>query len=182
MNESRKLKSISAIVNESAYDSTTHGIPHMFKREHAFLKLFWLVCFVASACACAYTISRSISGYMQHETVSKVETLLEIPTLFPTISICNLNPFTTETAFLSNKMFLSQNNLSNLDAILATSSSSSYVLLRYLLGSNLRNSTYTDEMRKKMGLSLQDMIIDCSYNQAPCSAEDFEWYFDTLYG
>lgn len=178
---SRRLKSISAIVNESAYDSTTHGIPHMFKREHAFLKLFWLVCFVTSACACAYTISKSISSYMQHETVSKVETVLEVPTLFPTISICNLNPFTTEEAFLSNKMFLSQNNISNVDDILATSSSS-YLMLRYLIGSNLRKSTFTDKMRKQMGLNLKEMILDCSYNQAPCSADDFEWYFDTLYG
>lgn len=175
---------VSDILVESARDSTTHGIPHMFKREYACLKFFWLVCFVVSACVCAYVISKSVLNYFEYETVSKVETIFEVPTLFPTVSICNLNAFTTEEAFRFNEAYFDQGNLSNkvFDAYLESSFTLPYAMLRYAVGANLHKSNITDEIRQRMGLSLKDMIVDCTYNQKGCSPDDFEWYFDTLYG
>jgi hypothetical protein len=34
----------------------------------------------------------------------------------------------------------------------------------------------------KLGYSLEEMLISCSYNMAPCNSSDFEWFYDVFYG
>lgn len=177
-----KLKEIFKIVNESACDSTTHSIPHIFKRENVCLKLFWLACFLTSATVCAYTVFNAITNYFHFETVTKVDTILEMPTQFPTVSICNLNPFMKQPGFEFSRAYFHANNVTDINYFLSDTFSNSIVMLRYAIGANLQSSTITDEMRKQIGLNINDMLLLCSYNQNPCFAQEFDWYFDTLYG
>lgn len=115
----RRRREIEEIVFESATSSTTHAIPHIFKRENLFLKLFWIVCLLGATGVCAWMVSLSIIDYFDYETVSKTETVLEIPTTFPTVSFCNINPFVTnyslqfvEDLFVKNGVAKPYENLS----------------------------------------------------------------------
>ena len=36
----------------------------------------------------------------------------------------------------------------------------------------------TDNERRQLGHSLEDILYKCSFNNQPCSAEDFIWKFD----
>jgi hypothetical protein len=40
----------------------------------------------------------------------------------------------------------------------------------------------TDEQRKQLGHSLDDVMYSCTFNNQPCSSEDFIWKFDRFYG
>jgi len=40
----------------------------------------------------------------------------------------------------------------------------------------------TDEQRKQLGHSLNDIMYSCSFNNQPCSSKDFIWKFDRFYG
>jgi hypothetical protein len=112
-NNAKKRAEIKEIIYESALDSTTHAIPHIFKRPNYFVKLFWIVCFLASTAFCAWLIAMSTINFFHYETVTKTETVLEIPTNFPTISICNLNPYLTNYSIEFVKNILTQNGLYN---------------------------------------------------------------------
>lgn len=94
--DTQKLKKLSDIIYESTQSSDTHGIKHIFKREkHVFIKCVWLICILASGSVCAWLMARAVCNYFEYETVSKTETINQIPTLFPTVSICNMNQFST---------------------------------------------------------------------------------------
>lgn len=108
-----KKSEIKEIIYESATDSTAHSIPHMFKRENKGLKLLWFICFLAAFGVCTWMITMSISDYFQFETISKTEIILEIPSKFPTVSICNMNSFVTNYSLQFVQDILTKNGLYN---------------------------------------------------------------------
>lgn len=86
---------IKEIIYNSAVLSTAHAIPYIFKRKNHLIRVLWALCLLACTGVCAWMITTAITGYFAYESVTKIENVLEIPTTFPTISICNMNPFVT---------------------------------------------------------------------------------------
>lgn len=106
---SNKDHPIVEIIYESALDSTGHGIPHIFTRhKNPLVRIMWFVCFLAASGCCAWINTTSISDFFDYEAVSKTETILEIPTAFPTVSLCNINPFVTNYSIQFVQMILNQ--------------------------------------------------------------------------
>jgi len=64
--------------------------------------------------------------------------------------------------------------------------------LNFTYKSYLMNDTYwsatqvmnglNETEKRKLSYHLEDLMIACSFNSNPCSAKDFEWYFDSVYG
>lgn len=126
-----KKSEIKEIIVESATDSTTHAIPHMFKRENPFLKAFWLICFLGATGVCAWMISLSITDYFNYETVSKTETIVEIPSKFPTVSICNMNAFVTNYSLQFVQNLLTANGLYDPTASSQVEKKTFYIIYKY---------------------------------------------------
>lgn len=106
-----KIKQIKEVIHEAATDSTAHSIPHIFKRRNVFLKIFWTLCLLAATGVCAWMISTSIIDYLSYDTVSKTESVLDLPAPFPTVSICNMNSFVTNYSIEFVKKLLTQYQL-----------------------------------------------------------------------
>ena len=176
------IKECKTIVHDTACESTTHGIPHIFKRENIVIKIFWIICTLASTGVCAWLVTKTVTDYLTYETVTKAQIIDEVPTLFPVVSICNKNPFTTNFAFNYVDKFFNDNNLSSIEYELADSYTDIYNTIRYILGVNLRGLNVTDAERKAMGLQMEEMLLMCLYNGVTCTADDFYWYFDSFYG
>lgn len=184
-NKSKKCEMIRNKIYEYANDSTTHSVPHIFKRENPLIKTFWIICFLASTAACSFMITLSIMNYFRYETVTKAETVFEIPTPFPVVSICNVNSLTSRKAFDFVHDFLTRNNISsnlNYTFSVAKADMSTFLEGRYAIGVNLLSAKFTDDIRKEMGLQLNDMLLSCTFNMQKCTIENFVWFFDVLYG
>jgi hypothetical protein len=110
---SRKDMTVKEIIYESAIDSTAHSIPYIFKRDNYFIKIFWVISFFASTILCGWMIYKAIFCYVSYETVSKTQTVLEIPTTFPTISICNMNSYLTNYSIDFVESILTENGIYN---------------------------------------------------------------------
>jgi hypothetical protein len=37
-------------------------------------------------------------------------------------------------------------------------------------------------MRKMFGFVLDEFMISCTFNFAPCNSSDFDWFYNALYG
>jgi hypothetical protein len=55
--------------------------------------MIWLVCFLACVFYALFAVTNSIRKYSKYETVVTTKVLRETPTIFPAVTICNLNPF-----------------------------------------------------------------------------------------
>lgn len=90
---------------------TNKGILHMFKRDNKVIKVLWVACFLISAGWMVYMIYQTVSLFLKWETVIKTESILEIPTKFPTVSFCSINPFYTPLSIGLVETILAENNL-----------------------------------------------------------------------
>lgn len=178
-------KHIIEILIESARDSTTHGIPHFFKRANSIIRLVWAICFFSSAIVCNYMIIQSIINYFQFNTVTKVQRVDTFSTEFPTVSICNLNAYMTNESNEFVKSVLEENNLVhnvNSSQFFNAAFESQLRALKFIVALNVYTHNLTDFDRSKFGYDLKDMLLSCTYNLKSCSADDFERYYDFYYG
>jgi hypothetical protein len=55
-------------------------------------------------------------------------------------------------------------------------------LARSIITSYAKDPQVTDSMRQSLALPLDQMILYCDFAGQPCTANDFEWYFDGYLG
>ena len=73
-------------------------VPKVIETRHWLGKFVWLLFFVIFLVATAWIVILCILGYIEYETVSKIEEINERPATFSVITLCNTNPFTSEYA------------------------------------------------------------------------------------
>ena len=98
-----KLNKMKCVFLEWSHCVTYHCFPKIFKEKtHFILRLLWSVIFFSFASFTFYILVNNVISYYQ--TVTSIQIINERPTLFPTITICDSNVFTTQDAqsFLVN--------------------------------------------------------------------------------
>lgn len=183
-----KLKRIKQILNESAQNSTSHGIPNIFRNQNWFLKIIWLIAFLVSTGYCLKFIVFSILDYYDYPVVTKISVKSQIPLELPTITICNMNPFTNDFAYNFVDKTLAENGVYEYSDIEKFGTSMNFQtvgkmkLLKYFISVNLMKPNISDETRQKTGYSINDMLISCLYNMQNCLDVEFEWIFVPYFG
>ena len=158
------------VLAEACSTTTAHGLPNIVNAKYIPLKLIWMFCCVLSISLCGYLTTRNVLDFLNYEVVTKITVNQEIPIIFPTITICNRNPFNTEYAM----SFI--NDLEN-------STDRSFWNDYYWFYSRANVFNKSDEEKKKFGLKLDETIIVCSFNSLPCNlSNDFVWVYYSHYG
>ena len=92
-------------------------------------------------------------------------------------------PFQTEYAVEFLRQIIKENNVLDIfdeNAMKNLSSNEKTKLFDFVYNQGLfkmNSKAFKDEERKKLGHSLDDLLISCMFNQATCSVNDFEWSF-----
>jgi hypothetical protein len=156
---------------EWSSSSTSHGYPNIFRTDKWGIRIMWLFFLLVSTGFCFYMVTRSIMDFLGYEVVTKIRVFNEVPIEFPTITICNINPFTTSASLeLFNQTF---NNVKG--SYSNDSDEVEDVFDRFLLAA--KNPSYGDENRKALSPKLNDMVIDCEFSKNNCNLSEFEWFY-----
>ena len=136
------------------------GLPNAARSEMKLFKIIWLVITILSACVCVVLITESTTEYFKHSVSTTTRLLQEQHSVFPTITICQVNSFSTDYA----TDIMKQANATNM-----------YDLETF---TNRTTGEYlSDEAKQKMS-NLDTIIISCKVGQAECNASDFEWIWN----
>jgi hypothetical protein len=167
--------------------STSHGLPKVLSARRPVIKVMWLAFFILAHVTCIFLIRRNVLAYFKYDVVSKIRVFSEIPSVMPSLTICNINPFLTQFSHSYIKSKLEANNLSQLLDYKERKAQSEdllkeFSLARYLVIQNAKSNFLSNEEKKKLGYPIEDVILNCYFNGASCSADDFTWYFHTDYG
>ena len=129
--------------------------------DHFFPVLIWILYFL---------IIRSITNFFEFETVTKTTVRYQSPAEFPTITICNINPFVNEAGILK----LVEGNITRKNF---TSQKKFNQYLRF------KAFNLSLEDRKNLGLKIDELIYDCSFNGEQCDFDnDFRWIYSYQFG
>ena len=163
---------------------TAHGFPNIFVTKLVAIKMLWCFSLLISVTYCIYNISREIKNYFNFEYATHLETINQVPILFPVITLCNINPLITKNGeILVKQIFKSEYGIH-----LSNHSLSPLELIKKLDQINLKARLnaflpeYGDKNRKLLGHNLEDMLIECFYNHHACTHHDFSWYYSLDYG
>ncbi len=137
--------------------------------------MIWLSLFLIFTALTAYFVTKNFLDYFTYETVSKIDIKTEHPTEFPSLTICNANPFTTTKAqqIISNitvANFGKDINKFTPDEVLQNFSE-----VNEMTRMTVNRNSYGDASRKLWGNVIG--VQDCTFNNKPCSKVDFTWYF-----
>ena len=160
-------------------NSTAHGITNLFKDEKPkFIRLMWFVLFIGSFGYCCYSIIISLINFLEFEVLINIDIEKDILAEYPTVSICNLNQYSTSHFDNYVQKILNDNNLK-------ISENKSLIeqidLMNKLVRSNMEFNV-SDQMKKNSSLSLDKMIISCLFGAQSCTSTDFEWFYLNKYG
>ena len=173
------------VMIETLSNSTAHAIPNIIRSKEKGVKLMWLIFLIISTGFCSFLVIQGILDYFDHEVNSKTRTIYdENETLFPTVTICNKNTFTTEYAYNFLKDLIKEKNLTDVfDASqikklsFNTKTTQLFNLLYPALGF-IKNKNLSDNDKKKFDFSIKDILIDCYFNGQRCNYTDFEEVYE----
>ena len=149
---------IKHLLKDVLYNSLSQAILKIVLTPHFILKIFLVICVLVSTGLASYLIIQSLMTYLKYGVVSSTRMVYETPTLFPKVTFCNLNPFTTEYAYNFMQKFPGDLEFYN------------------------KGIKLSDEEKSRLGHNLDDILMECSFNFELCFSSDFTWSFDPSYG
>ena len=173
---------IKSLIKETLYNSLAQAIIKIKESPYLTLKTFLLICVLALSGLCSYLIIELFLNYFSYGVNTTSRTLYETPALFPKVTICNVNPFTTQYAMeflkeISQELYpnidiFNENQMNQLN--FTFKSTSINVIYRQALA---KMNKLNETEKRKLSHSLDDIMPDCYFNIQRCSANDFKWYF-----
>ena len=191
-NKEETLKEkIADFIKDWVKDTTSHGIPRVFKTKFKVIQILWLTCFLASAGYMIYTIVELFIAYYAHEVTATTIRVQELPATFPSITFCNLNPFNEQYAHQyivkvsdKAKCFNLDNNIDFQNCFNTTNTNQAFdKFIDQLKRKVASDKRLTEAYKQYYGYSLlYDMLVSCDYNGNSCNADNFTTYWDNDYG
>jgi hypothetical protein len=187
--ETKRIDLIKAKFLEWTSDSTGHGVNHIFKASNLFICVMWSVCFTCSIAMCSFLIITTVDKFFKFEVSSQIERVNaeETGLPFPQVTICNYNYFATRKAadnyVLSSVRKRYGRNVSTLSHLFNLTDAEEFRAFMNKLRVRTLASDFNKTLRKTFGLTLNEMIIKCTFNQEACNlTSDFVEYFDSVFG
>jgi len=85
-------------ISEWSKSLTAHGLPNIFMSKRVIIKVLWTLALFASITYCIIEIYLVIVKYFLYEYTTLLETVEEVPSIFPAITICYIKPLITPEA------------------------------------------------------------------------------------
>jgi hypothetical protein len=175
--QKEKYESLMDLLKEHLTNEFDSAILIVCETEHLVLKIFLTLFTLVALGLSAYTTIELIMSYLQYDITTTSRTIYETPSVFPKVTFCNLNPFTTLNSLSYVNQVFSDSMLTNLSYL-----SKSYAVAPINLGIQGLISQKSSETKKALGHSLDDVLIGCKFNYQECTSADFSWEYDKHYG
>ena len=95
----QKLTQIKSVFLEWSQSVTYHCFPKIFKEKtRFFMRFIWTLIFLTFSGLTCYILINNVISYYQFNVVSTIQVVSERESVFPAVTICNSNPFTTKYA------------------------------------------------------------------------------------
>jgi hypothetical protein len=166
--------------------TTIHGISRILDAQGFLLKLIWFIFYIGGLLGTLYLLITTIQIYFEFNEVTSTQIVNDLPAQFPTITICNLNPF--HINYLNDLEYDKLNNYFNycnasymncFNSDNLNSTSEAIKFQKLIIGAKnryfLEQLTASDSDPK---LSFQEKILNCNFNGISCMdlANDFETF------
>lgn len=161
-------------------NSSAEGVSKIAKSEHWLTTAVWSIFLIITSVTCLMLIIENLTEYFSFPVTTKIRQKSEQASLFPVIGFCNTNPFTTSYAieYLANLINLTFPNETNGTSVMDDVDLlyRLYIKHKYRIHTLLHFNT-NSTIQRRLGLSLEDTLMHCEFQQMPCDTSAFRWFF-----
>ena len=171
---------------------TFDGLSRVLFARRTFLKIAWSMALLTSLSSCAYVLTRGVLSYLAYDIVTTITVRSETPAKLPRIIVCNSNALTTDTGIAFATQVFAQYGITVYNNYIHYQNSGApasqlitkgnILVPRTMVLSASRDPLLSDAFRQSLGLTMRDMLLSCTFNDAECTAENFDWLYDSYYG
>ena len=160
--------------------SSAQCLPKIFQYDNFYAKFLWALVFFLFSGLTVWFLIEGLLDFLQFDVVSKIRVFNEQNLVFPVVTNCDTNPFTTKKA--ENLIVgIEKENYFSI-SFAGMSIMESFAKCTYYLFSGMHTAfNLADEQKKELGLSLENILQLCYFNLVPCNKNDFSWIFSPLY-
>ena len=171
---SNRLKNLREVYLNWSLTVDINGYNKIFHyRNNIYAQLIWIPILLASTGLTFCIIGLSTVAYLKHDVVTQTNLVYDIPTKFPAVTFCNVDPFTTEESQRLLELVSNQSRI-------PIDNSSINTNLMNLAQLYAAHPEYGDENRAHLGLN-SSFFYRCRYNGSDCTA-DLTWHYSYEYG
>jgi len=187
--DDKKQKDLKHLLHDHLTNEMFTAIQEVVYTPYILLKLFLVVFLLGAYALAAYTTIDLLLDYLTYGVTVTVRSFYETPTKFPAVTICNLNPFTSEYGLSVLRKF-NQQMQPSIDIFNVNEMKKSFPV--YAVRRDFMKSVFfsvmgfvaamNDTEKKLISHQFQETLISCHFNYDECSSKDFVWSFDPFYG
>ncbi|CAF0800360.1 unnamed protein product [Rotaria sordida] len=166
-----------SIVREFALNTSTHGLPGMARSQSKHNRIFWTISFFIFAGIMIYFVTQSIKSYFEYPTQTSVSISFERSQVFPAVTFCNYVGARYDRLIEPFLNYTNSINATNTNGT-TTFTMEQTVLLRDFLRVQLN----AGEPLTQYLFSLDEILIQCLYNDKNCATNDFISFLSSTYG
>jgi len=176
-----KIKQLKIRLKEKVFEhlSTTHlhGLPHIVRSKYWYMKVFWIFWILLMFSISLWLIVLAYQSYFAYPVLTSIKKYVDMEQNFPTVTICNLEPFLTKSASdyieksLPDNFNFTVNSLEKL------------VEVRKSILDKLSANYFTLAEKQSFGYLINETLINCQFDGSLCSntSEEFTWYYSYKY-
>jgi hypothetical protein len=185
---SRKIL-ITEILTRNLNNELAQAIVRLFKTKFKSIKCVLVLFLVVCICLSAYLTIQTCISYFSYEVITTSRTVFEFPMTFPKVTLCNLNPFTSEYSveFLRkiNKNLMPDFDVFDENQMSTISYENKSKLISDIFAQaflQMNSLNFSDLEKRKLAHDFDDILLSCTFNSKNCSSNDFVWEFNSYYG
>jgi hypothetical protein len=111
---------------------------------------------------------------------TKIRKVEENPTLFPMVTLCSRNFFTTYEGYEFLKNYTAEYNFT--DIFTSDAFGTRHAVTDAVFYASIKTLNLTNDERRKFGFPLQDILVECRFDYFDCTIDDFTPIYDKTYG
>ncbi|XP_054756186.2 amiloride-sensitive sodium channel subunit beta-like [Lytechinus pictus] len=191
--------SVLFLVGSRMASTGAHGIPNIQRASNLWRRLIWVLLFCGGVSVVVWQVTTLIITFFSFGVDVNIDYVRQRAIKFPAVTVCNLNPVPISKAgYVLNLASDNPNSTSMFRGLLPHNNSASESTGYQDWGnvnfdeldtrvSNLQvaqgiigSTAY--ENRSETGHDLDDMLLDCDFENYPCTPGNFSHFYNYLYG
>ena len=93
------------LISQSLTNSISQSVLKILITPHLTLKVYLFMMILVTCSVASYMVAQSVAKYLDFEVITTTRTIYEKPSLFPKVTICNQNMFTTQVRLFKVSFF-----------------------------------------------------------------------------
>jgi hypothetical protein len=166
-----------SIVREFASNTSTHGLPGIARSQNRHNCIFWTISFLTFTGIMTAFVTESIIAYFKYPTTTSVSIVVERTQTFPAVTFCNYAPARYDRIIGPFLNYTNSNNLTNTNDTSTFTAHQASILHEYL-----EEQLNAGDSLDQYFFSLDVMLMNCSYNDQICTADDFISFLSSEHG